>query len=368
MNKYIAKNLLIVMSTITWVYANGQNKNEIYNQQKPEIINVWHRIADFSPKLRAVESAELSPDGRLAVSGSKFGYKVMLWNTADGSLLWENEHMSEVECVVFSPDGTRIATGGEDFMVRIWDVNTGKELASWEHDSGLDGITWSHDGSMIATGSEAGDAWFWDGNDYTMLGRIKTGSTINSLKFTKDDTFLAVGGNVQIKNQETKKTDYYGFASLINVQQQKVIRKYEGIKGSVKSIRISADEKLLATGGFDNTVRLFDLKTGNLIKSFNRPLKVEAVEFTPDGQYLVIGGHELQISFIRLSDFKEVKEMYSPRTEYIDVSNDGRLMLTSHEDSGLLSLYLFLSDTQQKDTYHRLADEQLNNRDLNKKN
>lgn len=344
--------------------TRGQEPINIYNENTPEILNIWHRIADFSPRLRAVEAAELSPDGRLAVSGSKFGYKVMLWNTTDGTLLWENEHESEVECVVFSPDGKRIASGGEDFMVRIWDVKTGKQLAAWEHDSGLDGISWSHDGKIIATGSEAGDAWLWDGTTYEQLGKIKTGSTINSLDFTADDTHLLVGGNIQTKNKESGTMHYGGFASLIDVKRQKVVREYKGFEASVKSVRISPDEQFIATGSFDNTVRIFDFKTAELLHAFKRPLRVEAVDFTPDGQYLAIGGHELQITFIRMKDFKEVSQLSCPRTEYLHFSNDGRLLLTAHEDSGLISLYLFLSDTQQKGIYHKLADEQLNNRDL----
>lgn len=342
----------------------AQDEINIYNESAPEIFNIWHRIADFSPRLRAVEAAELSPDGRLAVSGSKFGYKVMLWNTADGSLIWENEHESEVECVVFSPDGKRIATGGEDYMVRIWEVETGKQLAAWEHDSGLDGITWSHDGKILATGSEAGDAWLWDGTTYKELGKISTGSTINSLRFTRDDTRLAVGGNIQTKNPKTGNTDYGGFASLIDINTLKVIREYSGFGASVKSVRISPDERFLATGGFDNTARIFDFKTAELLQTFERPLRVEAVDFTPDGQYLAIGGHELQITFIRMKDFEEVSHVACPRTEYLHFSNDGRLLLTAHEDSGLISLYLFLSDTQQKGIYQKIADKQLNNRDL----
>ncbi len=356
--------VLVCVAVLNLQSAFAQENEYIYNSETPEVFNLWHRVADFSERLRAVESAELSPDGRLAVSGSKFGYKVMLWNTADGSLVWENEHESEVECVVFSPDGKRIASGGEDYMVRIWDVDTGKQLASWEHDSGLDGVTWSHDGSLIATGSEAGDAWLWDGDSYEMVGKIKTGSTINSLQFTKDDTSLIVGGNIQKQNPKTNKTDYFGFASLIDVKEKKVIREYRGMEGSVKSVRISPDEKRIATGGFDNTARIFDFATGDLLKTFERPLKVEAIAFTPDGQYLAIGGHELQLTFIRLSDFKEVSQIACPRIEYIDFSEDGRLLLTSHEDSGLVSLYMLLSNTQQSGMYQKIADKQLNNRDL----
>ncbi|MEK6481167.1 WD40 repeat domain-containing protein [Catalinimonas sp. 4WD22] len=355
--------LILSVSLLQTGYAQ-EEKNLIYNSEAPDVFPLWHRVADFSTKLRAVEAAELSPDGRLAVSGSKFGYKVMLWRTADGSLVWENEHESEVECVVFSPDGKRVASGGEDFYVRIWDVESGKQLAAWEHDSGLDGITWSHDSKLIATGSEAGDAWLWDGDTYEMLAKIKAGSTINSLDFTKDDSRLVVAGNIQTPDPETGKTHYAGFVSLIDVQERKVIRQYEGHEASVKSVRISDDEQFIATGSFDSTARVFNFRSGALLQTFKRPLRVEAIAFTPDGQYLAIGSQEPQITFIRMSDYKKVFELPCPRVEYLDFSDDGRLLLTSHEDSGLLSLYMMLSNSGRTGVYQRIANDQLKNRDL----
>lgn len=355
------KNLLITLITVLLINSNGFA--QIYSETKPEVFSIWHRVADFSPKMRSVESAELSPDGRFAVSGGKFGYKVMLWSVADGSLIWERQHDSEVECVVFSPDGKRVATGGEDFFVRIWEVATGNQLAAWEHGSGLDGITWSHDGKIIATGSENGEAFLWNGDSYQLLGKVKTGSTINSLDFTKDDSKLVVGGNIQYSDKAGN-TVYDGFASIINVEQMEVIRTFKGPKGSVKSVRISQDERLIATGGFDSTAYVFDFASGKMIHSFKQSMKVEAIAFTPDNRFLAIGGHELFISIYRLADYKLVAKIPTPRTEYIDISSDGRLMLSSHEDSGLLSLFMFLSNTQHKGNYHQMADEQLNNRDL----
>ncbi len=339
----------------------------IYDSEAPVIIPVWHRAADFSPKLRAVEAAEFSKDGRLAASASKFGYKVMLWRVADGALLWEREHESEVECVTFSPDGKRIATGGEDFFVRIWAVDSGKELHNWEHPSGLDGITWSHDGKIIASGSEGGEVFLWDADSYELMAEIEVGSTVNSLEFTKDDRRLVVAGNIQTPDPETGKTIYDGFASLIDMQTKKVIQKYEGHGASVKSVRLSPNEKYVATGSFDHTARLYDMESGKLLKTFEQPLRVEAVAFTPDNQFLAVGGHEPMVAFYRLADLELAHQLPCPRVEYIDFSTDGRLMLTSHEDSGLLSLYMFISDTQGKHgLYQRLSNQQLNNRDLKK--
>jgi len=354
--------MLLGVSAVT--YAQEDN---IYSAEAPEVFLIWHRVADYSPQLRSVEAAELSPDGTLAVSVSKFGYDLMVWRVADGALLWQAKSESEIECVTFSPDGKQFVTGGEDYFIRIYDLAEKKEVKAIEHDSGLDGITWSHDGKWIAAGSEKGDAWFWNTDDFSLKGKVNVGSTINSLQFTADDKQLMVGGNIQTPDPVSGKTIYTGFAKRIDMEKMEVVQEYgQGVhEASVKSTRISPDERLVATGSFDQVARIFDLSTGELLHEFKEPLRIEAVAFTPDGQYLVTGGHQKKISFYRLSDNKLVYELPCPRTEYLHFSADGRLMLTGHEDSGLLSLYMFLSDTQHRQgVYQRISNQQLNNRDL----
>ncbi len=236
----------------------------------------------------------------------------MVWRVADGALLWENKQEAEIECVVFSPDGKRFATGDENFLVKIWDTQSGKEIRRLEHDSSLDGITWSHDGKLIAAGSEKGDVWLWDAGTYALSGKINVGSTVNSLDFSKDDAALVVGGNIQTPDPQTKQTRYDGFVKLIDIPKKQVIREYKGPTGSVKSVRLSSDGKWIASGGFDNTARVFETATGKLIKAFEEPLKIEAVAFTADGQYLLVGGHQRKISFYRLKDKQLAYELPTP--------------------------------------------------------
>lgn len=92
---------------------------------------------------------------------------------------------------------------------------------------------------------------------------------------------------------------------------------------------------------------------------------MEAVAFTPDNQFLLSGGHQRKISFYRLSNMELAYELPTPRTEYLDFSQDGRLLLTAHEDSGLLSLYMMISDVHRvPGLYRKLENQVLDNRDL----
>lgn len=346
--------------------ARAQPDTAIYSAKAPELILLWNRQADVSAGLQSVEAAEFSPDGSLAVSGGKFGYKVMLWRVADGTLVWENAHESEIECVTFSPDGKRIATGGEDYFLRVWDVSTGTQLHAMEMpDAGFDGISWSPDGKYIVGGDEAGNAVFISADTYEETGRINVGSTINSLQFTSDAGQLLVGGNIQTPDPAGPGGNIYtGFAKVIDVATMTVGLDISEQPGSVKSVRYSPDEQIFATGGFDNTARIFSAETGELLRELTNPLKIEAVAFTPDGQYLATGGHEQALSFYRVSDGELAIRVPMARVEYIDFTDNGRLLLTSHEDSGLLSCYLLQSNTQARGNYQQIADKQLNNRDL----
>ena len=70
----------------------------------------------------AVRCLGFSPDGSTLATGSDDGL-VKLWSAADGRLLATLKgHADSVRAVVFSPDGKLLASGGKDLTVRVWDV------------------------------------------------------------------------------------------------------------------------------------------------------------------------------------------------------------------------------------------------------
>ncbi len=109
-----------------------------------------------------VWSVAYQPDGSRLATGGDDGV-VRIWDCATGEQLHTlTGHTGVVRSVAYQPDGTRLATGGDDGVVRIWDSATGRRTGwSAEH---------LPDGELALWDAETGDllgatsgAWYWLG-------------------------------------------------------------------------------------------------------------------------------------------------------------------------------------------------------------
>ena len=104
-----------------------------------------------------VNFVAISPDGTRIASGSK-DTVIRLWkmvnNEATGKSSRLRGHTDEVYSVVFSPDGALLASGSEDLTVRLWNVSTREEIEKFEgHSDFVLSVAFSPTGQLIASGS-----------------------------------------------------------------------------------------------------------------------------------------------------------------------------------------------------------------------
>ncbi|MHC5729339.1 MAG: WD40 repeat domain-containing protein, partial [Nostoc sp.] len=85
-----------------------------------------------------------------------------------------------------------------------------------------------------------------------------------------------------------------------NISQITLVKTLHGHSGSVNSVAISPDGKTLASGSDDETIKLWNLATGEQIRTLTGHSEVLNVAISPDGKTLVSGGSDNTIKIWRL--------------------------------------------------------------------
>jgi WD40 repeat protein len=62
----------------------------------------------------------------------------------------------------YSPDGTKLATGGLDGAVKLWNAETGELLATFHHKLAIHTVAFNQDGTRLASGSRDGTVRIWE--------------------------------------------------------------------------------------------------------------------------------------------------------------------------------------------------------------
>ena len=111
-------------------------------------------------------------------------------------------HTGGVNSVGFSPDGTTLASGGNDQVARLWDVRTGAlRQALTGHTANIVDVSFSPDGSLLASVDYGRDVRLWDARSGQHKQTIGIrGGCAHRLAFSPDGDFLALtaGSNMVV--------------------------------------------------------------------------------------------------------------------------------------------------------------------------
>jgi WD40 repeat protein len=231
------------------------------------------------------------------------------------------EHPTSVAAIAFSPDGSAIATGGDDGATRVWDAKTGRLLVPpMVHSEAVKTVAFNQDGTLLLTLARDGNAVLWNRDRGTRIcAHIGHAGIVNVARFSWDGrTVLTAGddGTVRFWNAADGKsvgpilrhpgpvrvavfrpdarTVFAASDSRAAVWDAGTARACATLAhdfsrdGPIRVASFSPDGSIVATGAENGAVRLWSSTSGTAIGvPMQHGARIVAVSFSPCGRKLL---------------------------------------------------------------------------------
>jgi WD40 repeat protein len=243
--------------------------------------------------------AKFSNDGIRLVTASDDD-TARVWDLRTGQLIAELKgHTAGLNVCVFDPTGSRVLTGAEDNTARIWNATTGKLLQTFApHDSGVRVVAFLNNESAVRTTTVGGTAKVWSTENGQCLRECYCRASTQGWYGSCAVRRLRNGGQVWVPRVTSDRESVVPRSP--NRPAPAILL---GHKGGVTSTVFVGAKGLLASGGRDGRIILWDVDRWNAITGEGRktvrigPDTVLCVAASNDGATLVAGCEEGSLYF-----------------------------------------------------------------------
>jgi eukaryotic-like serine/threonine-protein kinase len=304
-------------------------------------IKIWDAVTGaetIRPIPVAVNSVAWSPDGKYLVSG-RADWSIQIWNASTGNASTGNGGQgfgdgAGIFSVDWNPQTNQLAVGEGNNTVVLWDVladfsnvpNRVDPKVIRGHCGEVNAVVWSHDGTHLASGSQDGTVKIWV--PFTQILPLQMPYApaisfwVNAVAWSPDGQFLASGG----ADNTIKIFDKTG----------RTINTVRGLKGQVRTLAWNPRGRELASGSSDGVVKLWNDVTGSQELSSKELPENSGIglAWRPDGSLLASAGADHQIRLWNPKTLEPLQTLFghAARVQALCWNPDGTRLVSADED------------------------------------
>lgn len=290
--------------------ASYDNTVKLWNPRTSQVIRTFPvqtpdeaHNQEYKLWIEASSKLAFSRDGRVLTLGN--GYNALIaWQVDTGKVVKETRGRSSYTLgTAFSPDGNYFANAlngtssasdldrlspdeisqrlartvysQETGDIGIWDVKTGQQIKTIPKTGSPTSMAFSSDNQFLVSNALNGKISLWD---------------LKSKKLLR--TWLGYGSVAISPNNEFVAVNSYGCVKIWNRKTGKEIHGLEGERDEGQALTFSSDSKLLAASTAKlNTITLWDVTAGERITTLSSP-QVWSITISPDSELIATGNFD----------------------------------------------------------------------------
>lgn len=272
-----------------------------------------------------------------------------------------------VNVCAFSPDGKTMISGNKDGVIRIWDVqanyNPVKEIVTG--DDAITALHFNNKGDRFIAGT-LNMFLIYNSTTYKLIAKKKKAHVtfVKSCSYSGDDALLvttswkenaiSIWEGESLKkvkdlseniwtdeafftpdNKQIISCNHDNVAKVWDIQTGNIIKTFAGHDDWVYAVKITSDMKTLITGSFDKTIKLWDYSSGKLLTTLTGHKDgISTIAISPDNRFVASGSVDGNIILWDIISGKQatVISEKGPIVLFLCYSPDGKTLLACNSD------------------------------------
>ncbi|RPD60693.1 WD40 repeat-like protein [Lentinus tigrinus ALCF2SS1-6] len=277
----------------------------------------------------------------LNVVGIALGSSAYAWKAETGevTLISEGPEDTYISSLDYSNDGQYLGIGYPNGAVELWDVETQQKLRTMAGHSAQVGVL-SWNGHILSSGCQDGSIWHHDVRvaRHKVMELLGHQGEVCGLKWRSDGELLASGGNDNVLNIWDGRVGDVGPSTPSSARWTK-----RNHTAAVKAVAWCPwQPALLASGGgtSDATVHIWNTTTGARLHSLVTPAQISSIQWSPHRkEFLTTHGYPTNAimvhSYPSMDKVAEIKDAHDSRVLFSAISPNGELVCTAAGDENL---------------------------------